>query len=370
MDWIQTSASTRREIFRLCDAEHRCVAVDLPHEAAQHGSRTYLNIRCDALRRKAPYDRLPADRRRDLRDQRLDRVGGAALRFRVDVRHDRDVRIARRQRAQFRRQPRLRRSHQPAVERRAHCERNHTLRTERLRALPGARHGCCRAGDHHLSAAVQIRGAHDVAFRRLFARPHDRLGVQTENRRHRALADRHRLLHVATAAADDCQRVGERERPGGHVRRILAEAVPRHEGGRESARREQPVGRDAHGENRRLRVLRQRELRLGALEADAAERLAERGIGFGKRLAADRERVGERAAHPDFLRSLSRKERGDHCGDTAAAAISCSTRSMNRLEAKRYAIATALRTAFGLERPWPTIARPLTPRSGAPPYSE
>ena len=43
---------------------------------------------------------------------------------------------------------------------------------------------------------------------------------------------------------------------------------------------------------------------------------------------------------------------------TAAAAMSCSTRSMNRLAAKRYAIATALRTAFALDRPWPTMATP------------
>jgi len=32
--------------------------------------------------------------------------------------------------------------------------------------------------------------------------------------------------------------------------------------------------------------------------------------------------------------------------------------------------ATALRTAFALDRPWPTMVTPPTPRSGAPPYSE
>jgi len=34
------------------------------------------------------------------------------------------------------------------------------------------------------------------------------------------------------------------------------------------------------------------------------------------------------------------------------------------------AIATALRTALDDERPWPTIHKPATPISGAPPYSE
>ena len=33
-------------------------------------------------------------------------------------------------------------------------------------------------------------------------------------------------------------------------------------------------------------------------------------------------------------------------------------------------MATALRTALALERPWPTIVTPATPSSGAPPYSE
>ena len=43
---------------------------------------------------------------------------------------------------------------------------------------------------------------------------------------------------------------------------------------------------------------------------------------------------------------------------------------MKRSAANRYAMATALRTALALERPWPTMATPLTPSSGAPPYSE
>ena len=93
------------------------------------------------------------------------------------------------------------------------------------------------------------------------------LGIEAEDRRHRARADRHRLLHVAAAPPHDAQRVGERERAGGDVRRVLAEAVAGDERRRDAARREQPARRDADGEDRRLRVLGQRQLILGPLEA-------------------------------------------------------------------------------------------------------
>ena len=41
-------------------------------------------------------------------------------------------------------------------------------------------------------------------------------------------------------------------------------------------------------------------------------RLADRLVGLGERLAADGERLGERAAHADLLRSLSWKDECDH----------------------------------------------------------
>ena len=51
----------------------------------------------------------------------------------------------------------------------------------------------------------------------------DRGRVEPENRRHRALPDRHRLLHVAAAPAHDPDGVAKRERAGG----TLAEYSPR-----------------------------------------------------------------------------------------------------------------------------------------------
>ena len=138
----------------------------------------------------------------------------------------------------------------------------------------------------------------------------------------------------------------------------------------EAARRDQPLGGDAHRENRGLRVFRQRQLVLGPFEDRAAERLAKRRVGVLEGPAADGKRIGERAAHADLLRSLPGKDERDHWWGTAAAAISRSMRPMNPADANRCASPTPFCTAFALDRPWPTIVTPATPSSGAPPYSE
>ena len=112
------------------------------------------------------------------------------------------------------------------MERRADRQRHDAPGAERLGALAGARHRVARAGNHDLPAAVQVRRADDLAVappRRTPARP-----ASASRPRIAAIApvaDRHRLLHVAAAAPHDPQRVGERERAGGDVGRVLAEAV-------------------------------------------------------------------------------------------------------------------------------------------------
>src|SRR5207302_5635949 len=108
------------------------------------------------------------------------------------------------------------------------------------------------------------------------------------------------------------QRVREVERADGDVGGILAKAVAGDERWNNPARSQQPLGRRADGENRGLRVLRQREEIVRTFEAEAAERLAERGVRFGKRVAADGKRIRQRFAHPDFLRALAWKEERDH----------------------------------------------------------
>ena len=84
--------------------------------------------------------------------------------------------------------------------------------------------------------------------------------------------------------------------------------------------------RDADGKNGRLLVLSQGELIFRTFETETAERHAQRVVGFGKRVAAHGKRVGKRLTHPDFLRTLSWEKECNHCCDTVAAAISCSTR--------------------------------------------
>ena len=72
-----------------------------------------------------------------------------------------------------------------------------------------------------------------------------------------------------------------------------------------SARRDQTLGRDAHGENRRLRVLGQRQRLRGAVEDQRAQRVAERRIGLLEHLPALAKLLDERFAHADRLGTLT-----------------------------------------------------------------
>ena len=133
--------------------------------------------------------------------------------------------------------------------------------------------------------------------------------------------------------------------PAATLAEVLAETVAGDERGLVALRHEQAARGDADAEERRLRVLGERQLILGAFEAQPAERLAQCGVRFGERLAADRKRLGERPAHADLLRTLSGKDEG--AGGIAqcetplplawidTAAISRASRSMNWFATKR-----------------------------------
>src|SRR5439155_23230887 len=122
-------------------------------------------------------------------------------------------------------------------------------------------------------------------------------------------------------------------RAGRHVGRVLAEAMAGDKRRREAALLEQAPGGGTDGQNRRLRVLGQRQLILRAFEDDPAERFPERRVRLFERPAANRKRIGQRLAHADFLRTLSWKKKRDHAGE--AAAISCPTRWMICVAANR-----------------------------------
>ena len=81
-----------------------------------------------------------------------------------------------------------------------------------LARLRGAVDGRRVAGDHDLARRVDVGGRHHLALRRLAAGLLDGGQVEAQDRRHGALAHRHRLLHVLAAAAHGGDGVGERQR--------------------------------------------------------------------------------------------------------------------------------------------------------------
>ena len=134
--------------------------------------------------------------------------------------------------------------------------------------------------------------------------------------------DGHRLLHVLPAPAHGDERVGERERRGGHERAVLAQAVARDPVGPDSACHERAQRGDAGGEDGRLRVRRELQLGLGSLEAEPRQREAERCVRLREDLAALGERVSERPPHPDLLRALAREhEREAHALAASGRAV-------------------------------------------------
>ena len=212
------------------------------------------------------------------------------------------------------------RLHQRAMERRADRQKHGALRAGELGELhrpldrrPGSRHD-------HLPAAVVVRRLANRAFEiegacRLGRNLDRRAEVEPEQRRHRALADRDRLLHRLAPEAQQTRGIlkaqGARRAQGG----IFAERVAGDEGrvarnaksglGLERAKR-----RHARRHQRRLGVGGQRQFGLGALEHELRQVLRERRIDPVEHLARGRKRFGERLAHADRLRPLTRKHQG------------------------------------------------------------
>src|SRR5712691_5138944 len=83
----------RRELLGRGKVEHACVLVNLLDETAEHGAGAHLNIVGDAFRRKATDDLLPANRRGDLPDQRVNRRRRVTLRLGVNIGDDGNARI-------------------------------------------------------------------------------------------------------------------------------------------------------------------------------------------------------------------------------------------------------------------------------------
>ena len=173
-----------------------------------------------------------------------------------------------RQRAQFGRQTILGRLHQRAMERRAHRQRNHPLRAERLRPLAGARDRRGVPGNHDLSGRVEIRRASRLDLRPL---PRTRARRPSASRpRIAAIAPsptgtascmyRPRRLTVRRASAKD-------NVPAATCAEYSPRLCPAATAGASPCDARQARDRGAHRENRGLRIFRQRQALLGPVEA-------------------------------------------------------------------------------------------------------
>jgi hypothetical protein len=116
------------------------------------------------------------------------------------------------------------------------------------------------------------------------------------------------LEHQLATSPNEPRAVRHIEGAGGVIGGELAERMA---GSRPNVRADalshrRPDGR-AVGEQRGLRVMRERERLPGAVEAQGAQRLTEGGIHRGEGLARSRERVYEIPGHSRLLRSLSRE---------------------------------------------------------------
>src|ERR1700722_10151612 len=151
--------------------------------------------------------------------------------------------------------------HETAVRGHAHRPEHGALRAPGGRGFNGALHRRTVTGDHDLVWAVEIHRFDGSAARGFAAcRQHRRI-LKPENRRHRAAAERHGLLHGAGAKRDEFKCRGIIERSRTHEGRELTQAVAADDSGRRPARLapESPGG-NASGEHCRLRALRAIEL--------------------------------------------------------------------------------------------------------------
>ena len=172
------------------------------------------------------------------------------------------------------------------------------------------------AGDHDLSAAIVVGGLHHLALRSLGGDRGGLIEIDTEERRHGADADRHRLLHGTAADAHQPHRIGQRKRAGRRQRGIFADRMA---GDELRVARQIHAGfgfQDPHGRQRdrdqgRLRVLGEHHPFRRPLPHDGAEPVAERRVDLVEHLPGRGKGLGERLAHADGLAALPRKHERD-----------------------------------------------------------
>ena len=120
---------------------------------------------------------------------------------------------------------------------------------------------------HDLDGCVEVRRADDLIPCGLTAHLGDPFGVEPEDGRHGALADRYGLLHERAAGADRPYGVREVEGPGRDMGAVLAETVASGTIERHALRLQGFEGRDRNRQDGGLGRCGQGQLGLGSLEA-------------------------------------------------------------------------------------------------------
>jgi hypothetical protein len=163
------------------------------------------------------------------------------------------------------------------------------------------------AGDDDLPGRIEVDRLHHLTLRRLFACGAHLFVAEVEDRRHRALAFRHRFLHRLRAEPDQRQAIAEGERLGRDQRRVLAKAVAGHHfRPRPAQRAPGAICRIAGGHHRRLRIHREVERLAGPFVEQFDEIAAQCLAGAVAHLVSARQpRI--HLQHADRLRTLPRK---------------------------------------------------------------
>ena len=166
-------------------------------------------------------------------------------------------------------------------------------------------------GDHDLLGRVEIDGLDDLPLRGLRAGRGDAGGVEAENRRHRADARGHRLLHRLRAKAHERHASRNASAPAATSAVYSPRLWPATTAGIGPARRlpRAPDG-DAGRQHHRLRVHRLVERVLRAVGDERPQILPEHVGRLVERRAHQRMAV-EAGHHADRLRALPRKHECD-----------------------------------------------------------
>ena len=252
----------------------------------------------------------PADRIRDLVVEPFASLGARANLARLPVVDERNRRSRNSVASRSGFESVLRRLHQRTVKRRTHRQQNRPASAGGLGEFHRAIDRGRVAGDDDLIRGIEIRGAHDFALRGLRENRIELAGGKLEERRHRAHARRNRLPACTGRA---CGPVGRHRQSGAIRRRPVPSTRPGCGPRRKRARSPWPQHRmrgDRHRQQRRLRVLGQLELVVGAFKTQTRKRKPQRIVGFLEDAGGFGERIGEGFAHACELGTLTWEKKG------------------------------------------------------------